>query len=165
MNAKGIGGVAWSHDGALLAAKEMTGSLKIFDSDNIGKKPLRSVKLGKRARDSVSSEAKPIIAAAEKRLFTWLMPPLVQVTARLLARKRAAAAFHRIAFSPDGELLVTAVAVRPYVARFGMSRKMSFSERYEISRFQSPRSTSMRQASISLVASFADTEIIHFRRQ
>ena len=39
-------GVAYSGDGALLAAKEFAGSLKIFDANEYSAKPLRSAAVG-----------------------------------------------------------------------------------------------------------------------
>ena len=102
----GIGGVAWSHDGALLAAKEFGGTLKIFDADTVGKKPVRTVKLGKEPAIAFHPK-RLIIAAADKQAIQMVDSNTGAVTDTIKGTKESGGSFRQMVFSPDGKLLAT----------------------------------------------------------
>ncbi len=102
----GVGGVAWSHDGALLAAKEFRGALKIFDSGDIGKKPLRTVKLGKETAIAFHPK-QSIIAVADQQAVQMVNAETGQMEATIKGTKESARSIRQMVFSPDGTLLAT----------------------------------------------------------
>lgn len=106
---KGVGGVAYSHDGALLAAKEFRGELKIFDATKPGEKPLRSVAAGSGEALIAFHPREHIVAAAGKNAIKIVDADTAKATASLkTTKKESQGAIGHMAFSPDGKLLVTA---------------------------------------------------------
>jgi len=156
-DAKGIGGIAWSQDGALLAAKEMTGSLKIFDSANIGKKPLRSVKLGGDPAIAFHP-SETIIAAAEKTAIHIVDAATGKEQTAIARTKESGGTIHRITFSPDGGLLVTS-SLQPYVAALWDVKKNEFLGKIRDFEVAIAAVDFDATGKYLLVASFADTEI------
>ncbi|MDT5262685.1 MAG: hypothetical protein QOC61_1689, partial [Acidobacteriota bacterium] len=105
---KGVGGVAYSPDGRLLAAKEFEGALKFFDAEEPGKKPLRSVRLGRGTAVAFHPQ-KPLVAAADKQAIRIVDADTAKVRSSIKVTKRESqGTIRQMAFSPDGCLLVTA---------------------------------------------------------
>lgn len=104
---KGVGGVAYSGDGALLAAKEFAGSLKIFDANELSAKPLRSAAAGGEAEIAFHPR-RHVLAAAGRTAIKFVDADTAEVTASIktTTKERQGAVGH-MSFSPDGELLVT----------------------------------------------------------
>jgi WD40 repeat protein len=105
---KGVGGVAYSGDGALLAAKEFAGSLKIFDANDLSAKPLRSAAVGRGEAEIAFHPRRRVLAAAGKTAIRIVDADTAEVTASIktTSKERQGAVGH-MAFSPDGRLLVT----------------------------------------------------------
>jgi len=105
---KGIGGVAYSHDGSLLAAKEFAGALKIFDAGKLAQ-PLRSVAVGGEAQITFHPD-KPVVAAAAKNAIKIVDASTAEVTLSIkTTKKESQGAIGHMAYSPDGTLLATAI--------------------------------------------------------
>jgi hypothetical protein len=79
---KGVGGVAYSGDGALLAAKEFAGSLKIFDANELSAKPLRSAAAGGEA-EIAFHPCRHVLAAAGRTAIKILDADTAEVTASI----------------------------------------------------------------------------------
>jgi WD40 repeat protein len=105
---KGVGGVAYSGDGALLAAKEFAGSLRIFDANQLSAKPLRSAAAGRGEAEIAFHPRRHVLAAAGKTAIKILDADTTEVTASIktTSKERQGAVGH-MSFSPDGKLLVT----------------------------------------------------------
>lgn len=105
---KGVGGVAYSGDGALLAAKEFAGSLKIFDGNEPPAKPLRSAAVGRGGEQIAFHPRRHVLAAAGKTSIKIVDADTAEVTASIkTTKKESQGGVGHMAFSPDGELLVT----------------------------------------------------------
>jgi WD40 repeat protein len=106
--AKGVGGVAYSGDGALLAAKEFAGSLKIFDANDVSAKPLRSPAVGGREGQIAFHPRRHVLAAAGRTAIKVLDADTAEVTASIkTTKKENQGSVGHMAFAPDGNLLVT----------------------------------------------------------
>jgi len=106
--AKGVGGVAYSGDGALLAAKEFAGSLKIFDANEFSAKPLRSAAVGRGEAEIAFHSRRHVLAAASKTAIKIVDADTAKATASIktTSKERLGSVGH-MSFSPDGKLLVT----------------------------------------------------------
>lgn len=105
---RGVGGVAYSRDGALLAAQEFAGSLKIFDAADLQQGPLRSATVGRGAVRIAFHPQRPLVASAGKTAIKLVDAETGKVTASIKTTKRESRdSVGRITFSPDGRLLVT----------------------------------------------------------
>jgi WD40 repeat protein len=105
---KGVGGVAYSGDGTLLAAKEFAGSLKIFDANELSAKPLRSAAAGRGEAEIAFHPRRHVLAAAGKTAIKIVDADTAEATASIktTSKERLGAVGH-MTFSPDGNLLVT----------------------------------------------------------
>jgi len=105
---KGVGGVAYSGDGALLAAKEFAGSLRIFDANQLSAEPLRSVAVGRGGVEIAFHPRRHVLAAAGKTAIKIVDADTAEVTASIkTTNKERQGSVGHMAFSPDGNLLVT----------------------------------------------------------
>jgi hypothetical protein len=105
---KGVGGVAYSSDGALLAAKEFAGSLKMFDANELLAKPLRSAAVGRGEAEIAFHPRRHVLAAAGKTAIKIVDADTAEVTASIkTTSKERQGAIGHMSFSPDGKLLVT----------------------------------------------------------
>jgi WD40 repeat protein len=106
---KGVGGVAYSNDGALLAAKEFKGALKIFDATKPGEGPLRSTAVGSGEAQIAFHPRQHVVAAAGKNAIKIVDADTARVTASIkTTKKESQGAIGQMGYSPDGKLLVTA---------------------------------------------------------
>lgn len=106
---KGVGGVAYSDDGRLLAAKEFAGSLRIFDAARPGGKPLRSVAVGGKGTEIAFRPGSHLLAVAGRGSITLVDADTGDKAASIGFTKREhLGAVGRMAFSADGRLIVTA---------------------------------------------------------
>ncbi len=104
---KGIGGVAYSPDGKVLAVKEFAGALKFFDGADPGKKPLRSVTLGRESAIAFHPQ-EPLVAAADRQTIKIVDAGSTKVrTSIKVTKKESQGTIKHMAYSPDGSLLVT----------------------------------------------------------
>ena len=104
---KGVGGVAYSGDGTLLAAKEFAGALKVFDAGDADGKPLRSVAVGREPQIAFHP-TQHVVAAAASNSVKLVDADAGKVTATIkVTKKESRGAIRHMSFSPDGKLLVT----------------------------------------------------------
>jgi len=104
---KGIAGVAYSGDGALLAFKEFAGSLKIFDANKLSAKPLRVAAVGGGAQIAFHPR-RHLLAVASKTVIEIVDADTAEITASVkTTKKESQGNVGHITFSPDGKLLVT----------------------------------------------------------
>jgi WD40 repeat protein len=107
-DSKGIGGVAYSHDGELLAAREFAGTLKIFDATKPAEKPLCSAVVGSGEAQIAFHPLRHVVAAASKNAIRIVDADTAKVTASIkITKKESQGAIGHMAFSPEGKLLVT----------------------------------------------------------
>lgn len=121
-SSRGIGGVAYSHDGSLLAAKEFAGALKFFDATDPGKKPLRSVTLGRESAITFHPQ-ELLVAAADKQAILIVDASTAKVrTSIKITKKESHGTIRHMAYSPDGSLLVTATRTDNVVGIWDMDQ-------------------------------------------
>lgn len=119
---KGVGGVAYSPDGKLLAAKEFTGKLRFLDAVDPDLKPLRSVTIGRETAIAFHPQA-PQVAAADRQAIRIVDAGTAQVSASIkLTEKERTGTIKHMAYSPDGRLLVTATRSGHVVGLWDMHR-------------------------------------------
>jgi len=117
---EGTGGVAYSHDGSLLAVKEFAGALKIFDAES-PLQPLRSVVVGGEAQITFHPQ-KPVVAAADRNTIQIVDASTANVTAFVkLTEKESQGAIGHMAYSPDGMLLATTILNEGVVSFWDMA--------------------------------------------
>jgi WD40 repeat protein len=120
---KGVGGVAYSGDGALLAAKEFAGSLLIFDANEFSAKPLRSAAVGRGEVQIAFHPRRHVLAAAGKTAIKIVDVDTAEVTASVkTTKKESQGGVGHMAISPDGKLLVTSSLSRGAVGLWDVEK-------------------------------------------